>query len=209
MICNNGENCTSCSQDCGNCPVVDNCACNSCADCTSKLKGTCSIVKLSNNINFSSGTCINQPAYAKTFDCQNYSILKNVYNGNGYGIYLTSSSGFVSIKNCKVNNLGIGAYLYNANQVSISNSQFDRNKYGIYMYKSNGTKIESSSTSNNTYYGIYLASNLNSSRISNLNSCANNFDIYSISSSAVIFSNTQCRQNKTYGVPIGTCVRNC
>jgi len=193
-------------------PIVSSsniCTCNSCASCTTQLKNlSCEVVKLTNNLNISSGTCISQPLSNKIFDCQNYLISKNIYDGNGYGIYLNKNSNGTQIKNCAISKMGVGVNVDGANQISISSSNFISNKYGIYSSLSKNLTITNITSINNAYYGLYLRSS-NFTASNNLNSCKNlRYDIYS-SSSLTSFSNTQCTQTKTYGVPAGTCMRSC
>ena len=158
----NDSGTTGCTNSCSG-----SITCNSCADCTSKLRGSYSNVLLTRNLSNQSGTCVTLDTSDTVFDCDGHTI-DGDDTGNDYGVTMASESDN-TVKNCTITDFGTGIYLSSSSRNTLTRNTVRSNtRSGIRLAASNSNTISWSEINENnstaTSYGIYMY-NSNSNEI--------------------------------------------
>lgn len=127
--------------------------CSSCDDCTSKLDGTYTIVRLTQDIS-DTGTCITFNTNGTELQCQGYT-LDGGQDNQGFGIYMSGKS-TNTVTNCNIQNFYWGIYLHSSASNTLRNNTMTGNYEGISLLESDYNTVESNTGSSNTGYGVYL-----------------------------------------------------
>ncbi|MBU4263961.1 MAG: right-handed parallel beta-helix repeat-containing protein [Proteobacteria bacterium] len=90
-----------------------------------------------------------------SLDC-NGSII--IGNGSGYGIYLPSSYGMLTIKNCTLRNYEYGIYLDKSGENQLLRNTLEQNSVGIILGGAGKNKLEQNDANTNARAGISLDS---------------------------------------------------
>ncbi|CEG11477.1 exported hypothetical protein [groundwater metagenome] len=174
----------------------EECICNSCGDCETKLNNnSCKVVKLMQDIINQIGNCIDNSANFsnKIFDCQGHTI-DGDDSDSDFGIYLMDKQNN-TIKNCTINGFYGGIYLYNSSNNTLTINTVNNNtNYGIYLFSSLNNNLINN-TANNNYNGIYLDFSSNNTLTNNTVNHNNDRGIYLYSSSNNTLTNNTANNN--------------
>jgi len=155
-------------------PLAASTTCDSCEDCTEKLKsGEYDVVTLTTDITDHGGSCIGliMGESNVVFDCGGHTIDgDDVAIDPEHGVTMMHGTGN-TIKNCVISDFSEGIYLWNATDHKISGNTVTSNGEGIEMGWSDSNTIDGN-TVNENYNGIVL-SNSNSNTINSNTVCKN------------------------------------
>jgi len=82
----------------------------------------------------------------------------NITTISDYSIYIHDTTKYFIIRNCYVDAVERGIYLYNIadGTATITNNTCMNNDHGIYLYDSNSATLTNNTCTNNNDHGIYL-----------------------------------------------------
>lgn len=136
--------------------------CINCSDCSEKIQNASigDTVRLTENITYHTGTCINFAGKdGVTFDGGRH-IIDGARNVGSYGIYLPAHSDNNTICNCTITDFYGGIYLFKASYNIIENVTSYHNRYtGITILYSTGNTIRDCSLTENPFYDFYFRPN--------------------------------------------------
>jgi len=195
--------------------------CSSCDDCSAKLDGDYDVVKLTTEIFFHEGICIEFNANNVEFDCQGHLIEGSYYSvGLNDGVRIYEKSGN-TVKNCVITDFDEGIYLYGSFNNTLTNNTVSNNSDGISFWRSSNNILTKNTASLNSGYGIHLddsdyntltrntasdniygigVSESNYSTLTNNNASNNNYGIRLYHSYTNTLTNNIANSNTEYGI---------
>ena len=177
--------------------------CNSCSDCTAKIKAASSgsTVTLAVNIMNQNGNCVffdNKPGI--TLDCGGNRIQGNGINQSARGIYVNRSANS-TVKNCNVSQFGSGILLYYSNNSAVLNSgSHDNSGDGAQVYYSSNCSLSGNTVVSNAGNGIVVWVSKIGRMINNTASFNTLTGIYLWSSNATTVTGNNARNNSNSGI---------
>ncbi|RLE38621.1 hypothetical protein DRJ17_03490 [Candidatus Woesearchaeota archaeon] len=180
--------------------------CYNCSDCDTKADINWTYVKLANDINISTGTCIDVGAYNVVIDCQGHSISGDY--SNGAGIHINNKNN-LTVKNCVIHDFEIGiessngpilGYFYN-------NTLFHFSSRGV------GGEMDNATYYRNTFWdcgslACILTFGHNYTRVIENNISRSNRGILFIGGIGHYFYNNYIFDNTGSGIEFGLSVKN-
>ncbi len=130
--------------------------CSNCSDCSNKLNGSYSTVRLDADITEHSHNCIEFNTNGTVFDCQGHIIDGNYTSLSGSGVYISDKSSN-TVKNCIITDFNRGIYVYYSPSNTLINNSVSSNMYGVHLHMSNYSTIDSNTVESNLDFGILLS----------------------------------------------------
>jgi len=141
--------------------------CDSCEDCSNKLDGNYTTVKLTTDILCSGwDSCVEFNANNTEFDCQGHLIEGGELGVYTDGISIDFKSGN-TVRNCVVTTFRFGlslAYSYNN---TITNNTLSNNNYGLYLGYSYNNTLTGNTANSNDYNGVFFLYSTNNTLTGN------------------------------------------
>ena len=132
------------------------------------------------------------------FIIENYEIITS----NGKGISITGTTKYFVIRNCYLDAVDWGLYVYGVAEgtATIMNNILENNIYGMSLWHSTGYVVINNTCRYNTEYGIQLDTSHESAVINNTCSFNNAYGVYQWNSTNSFFTNNICIDNQMRGI---------